>query len=140
MDNVSRRHPERNASHQRAVMKPTTRQLLFWVPRVLTILFAGFLSLFALDVFDEGFGFWGTVVALFMHLIPTWIVLIVLAVSWRWEWVGAVLFAALGLLYVYFAVGRGHPEWTLVISGPLFLVGGLFLLNWLYRKQIRATA
>jgi len=42
---------------------------------------------------------------------------------------------ALGLVCIYFAVGRGHPEWALVISGPLFLAGGLFLLNWLKRKQ-----
>jgi len=26
----------------------------------------------------------------------------------------------------------------LVISGPLFVVGGLFLVNWLKRKEIRA--
>jgi len=121
-------------------MKPTTRQILFWSPRVLTILFALFLSLFALDVFDEGYGFWGTVVALFMHLIPTWIVLAVLAVSWRWEWVGTVSYVTLGLVYAYFAYGRGHPEWTVVIGGPLFLIGGLFLLNWLYRKQVRAKS
>jgi hypothetical protein len=121
-------------------MKRPAKQLLFWSPRVLTILFALFVSLFALDVFGEGYGVWETVVALFMHLIPTWIVLTVLAFSWRWEWIGAVLFVALGLIYAYFAVGRGHPQWTVPISGPLFLVGGLFFLNWLYREQIRATA
>ncbi len=121
-------------------MKPPFRAILFWSPRVLTLLYAVFLSLFALDVFGEGHGFWKTIVALFMHLIPTWIVLVVLAVSWRWEWVGAVLFAALALFYAYVAVGRGHPEWTLVISGPLVLVGGMFLLNWLCREQIRATS
>jgi len=120
-------------------MKATNRRLLYWSPRILTLLFAVFVSLFALDVFDEGYDFWGTVAALFMHLIPTWIVLVVLAVSWRWEWIGAVLFVALGIVYVFLAVGRGHPEWTLVISGPLFVVGGLFLLNWLKRKEIRAV-
>ena len=52
--------------------------------------------MFALDVFDEGLGFWRTVFALFMHLVPTWIVLAVLAVSWRWGLVGVILFAALG--------------------------------------------
>ena len=31
-------------------------------------------------------------------LIPTFLILIVLAVSWRWEWVGAVLFTALAFL------------------------------------------
>ena len=121
-------------------MNTPIRQLLFWSPRVLTLLFAGFLTLFSLDVFGEGYGFWGTVVAFLMHSIPTGIVLVVLTLSWRWEWIGAVLFVALGLIYAYFAVGRGHPEWTDVISGPLFLVGGLFLPNWLYRKQIRASA
>ena len=115
------------------------KELIFWLPRVLTILFALFLSLFALDVFGEGLGFWQTALALFIHLIPTWIILIVLAVSWRWEWVGTILYVALGVLYAYFAVGRSHPEWTLVISAPLFLVGGLFLLNWLCRKQIRTS-
>ena len=120
-------------------MKQRTKQFLYWSPRVLTLLFALFLSLFALDVFEEGYGFWETVLALFMHLIPTWIVLIVLALSWRWEWVGAVLFVALALAYAYFAVGRGHPEWTVLISGPLLLIAGLFLVNWLYRKQIRAS-
>ena len=63
-------------------------------------------------MFGEGYGFWGTIVAFLMHSIPTGIVLIVLALSWRWEWVGAVLFVALALIYAYFAVGRGHPEWT----------------------------
>ena len=121
-------------------MQPPIRQFLFWSPRVLTILFALFLSLFALDVFEEGYGLWETVLALFMHLIPTWIVLIVLALSWRWEWIGAVLFVALALIYAYFAVGRGHPEWIAIISGPLLLIAGLFLVNWLYRKQIRASA
>ena len=120
-------------------MQPPIRQLLFWSPRVLTILFALFLSLFALDVFEEGYGFWETVLALFMHLIPTWIVLAVLALSWRWEWIGTVLFVALALIYAYFAVGRGHPEWTVPISGPLLLIAGLFLVNWLYRKQLRAS-
>jgi ABC-type dipeptide/oligopeptide/nickel transport system permease component len=121
-------------------MKPPIRHLLFWSPRVLTLLFTVCLSLFALDVFDEGLGFWGTIVALFMHLIPTWIVLLVLALSWRWEWIGAVLLVVLGLLYVPLALGRGHPEWTLIISGPLFLMGGLFLVNWLKRKEIRASS
>lgn len=121
-------------------MKPMTRRWLFWLPRVLTILFALFLGVFALDVFEEGLGFWRSVLALLMHLTPTWIVLVVLAVSWRWEWVGAVLYTALAVLYAWFAVGRGHPEWTLIISVPLLLVGGLFLLDWLRRPSLHGLS
>ena len=118
-------------------MKPLNRRLLFWSPRLLTILFAGFLSLFSLDVFGQGYGVWQTVLAFLMHSIPTGIVLVVLAVSWRWEWVGAVLFTALGLSYALMA--WAHPSWIVVISGPLVLVGGLFLLGWCKRKEIRAS-
>ena len=59
------------------------QQLLYWAPRALSIVFAVLSSLFALDVFKEGQGFWVTALALLMHLIPTFLILIVLAVSWR---------------------------------------------------------
>jgi len=109
---------------------------LFWSPRVLCIAFALFLSLFALDVFNEGLGLWKTILALSIHLIPTAFVLVVLAVSWRWEWVGGVLFIAAGILYL--TRMWHHPAAVAGISGPLFLVGALFLLHWLKRVEIRA--
>jgi len=117
-------------------MKGPVRRLLFWSPRVLCIAFALFISLFALDVFNEGLGVVKTIAALSMHLIPTAIIVVVLAVSWRWEWVGGVLFVALGILYL--ARAWHHPSWVVVISGPLFLVGALFLVDWSKRAEIRA--
>lgn len=121
-------------------MRAPVKRLLYWTPRILCILFAAFLSLFALDVFGEGYTFWETVVALLMDLIPTGIVLIVLAIAWRWEWVGAVLFLALGAWYLVTAWGHFHWSAYLMISGPLFLVGVLFLINWLYRAELRASS
>jgi len=108
---------------------------LFWSPRILCILFAGFLSFFALDVFGEGYGVWKTILALLIHLIPTWIFLVVLIISWRWELVGAVLFTGVGFFYLLTTLR--HMSWILPISGPLFLLGILFLLNWLHRKELR---
>ena len=118
-------------------MKRPVKRLLFWAPRILCILFAVFVSLFALDVVGEGYGLWGTILALLMHLIPTAVILIVLAISWRWEWVGGILFIALGVLYLVMSWGRFHWSAYLLISGPLFLVGVLFLVNWLYRAELR---
>lgn len=112
--------------------------MLFWTPRILCLLFAAFLSVFALDVFDEGYGFWKTILALLVHLIPTWIILIVLAISWRWEWVGAILFTALGVLYPVLFWGRFVWYVYLFMSGPLFAVGGLFLVNWFFRRELPA--
>ena len=118
------------------IMRKPFKRLLFWTPRVFCILFALFVSLFALDVFGEGLGFWKTILALFIHLIPTYIVIAVLVAAWRWEWIGGVLFIFLGVLYI--DTWRGHWSAYLVISGPLFLLGGLFFLNWFYREEIRS--
>ena len=59
-------------------MNTSVKRVLFWTPRILCILFAIFLSLFALDVFGEGLGFWKTILALLIHLVPVYIVVIVL--------------------------------------------------------------
>jgi len=110
--------------------------LLLWLPRVLTILFALFISIFALDVFGEGLGFWKTVTALLIHLIPTVVILLLLAVAWRRDWVGAIAYISLGVLYLVIAWGRFHWSAYAAISGPLLLIGLLFFLGWLYRAKL----
>ena len=121
-------------------MKTTTRRLLFWTPRLLGLLFAGFISLFALDVFAEHHGFWNTLRALLIHLIPTGILLLILAFTWRWEWIGGLLFPALGAFYIVAFWGRFHWSAYLILSGSLFVLGALFLLGWKYRSGLRATS
>lgn len=117
------------------IVKTPLRRLLFWAPRILCILLAILLSVFSLDVLGEGYGFWETILALLMHLIPTGIIVTVLVISWRWEWVGGVLFTVLAALYVITTWGRMHWSAYVMISGPLFLTGVLFLINWLCRGK-----
>jgi hypothetical protein len=94
-----------------------------------------FLSLFALDVFSEGYGFGRTVLALLIHLVPVYIVVIVLVIAWRWEWVGAILFIVLSLLYLAFNRGGLHWGVFLAIPGPPFIIGISFLLNWIFKNR-----
>ena len=117
-------------------MKRPVKKILFWSPRVLGILIAVFVSLFALDVFGEGYTTVETIVALAMHLIPTLVILIVLGIAWRWEWIGGFLFVALGVLYITLFWEPSNLPAYLVISGPLFLTGILFLLDGCYRSAI----
>jgi len=120
-------------------MTTPMKKTLFWLPRILCLMFAVFISAFALDVFEGNTGFWRTTLALLMHLIPTAVILIVLVVSWRREWVGAILFIGLSGLFILRFWGNG-PWWIyLIMTGPLFLVGILFLLNWRYRAQLRTS-
>ena len=118
-------------------MSPTAKKLVYWTPRILGILFAIFISLFALDVFNENRTFWEAIGAFFIHLIPTYVVIIVLIVAWKWEWIGAVLCIGLGIFYTAWTWGKFTWLAYAVISGGLILVGILFLLNWKYRAELR---
>jgi hypothetical protein len=117
-------------------MRIPWKPLFLWTPRVACLLYALFLSLFALDVFNEGHGSWKTILALFIHLVPSWIVLGMLGISWRWEWGGALLFASLGVWYVISTWERMHWSAKVLVSGPLFLIGVMFLVDWVYRVRL----
>jgi len=116
------------------------RRILYWSPRVLCIVFAAFVSLFALDVFSEGAGFWGTAGSLFMHLLPTFFIVGVLVLSWRREGVGGIVFIALGVAYVILAWGRFTIGTYAIMSGPLVLAGALFLFNWYQKAKSRSAS
>lgn len=119
-------------------MKHIAMRVLYWAPRVLSLLFAGFISLFALDVFGEGYGFWETLLALFMHLIPTVLILVVTALAWRWEWIGSVTFLSMGSWYLYATSGKEHWLAYVFIAGPLFALAVLYFFNWLWRSELRS--
>jgi hypothetical protein len=121
-------------------MNLRVEKILYWSPRGLGILIAAFVSLFALDVFAEGYSFWETIGALVMHLIPTFVILIVLGIAWRWEWLGGFLFVTLGVLYITLFWEPSNLPAYLLISGPLFLAGFLFLLDGYYRSAILPKA
>jgi hypothetical protein len=101
---------------------------LLWAPRILGIVVSLFIASFALDGFSQGKPFTQALGDVAIHLIPAAILFIVVALSFRREWIGGVTFAGLGVAYA--AMTRDRPDWTLAISGPLLLVGVLFLWSW----------
>lgn len=103
--------------------------LLGIAARVTALAFALFISIFAMDVFGEELGFWKTIAALVVHLLPSFFIIVVLLVSWRFEWVGAFVFLILGVMYVF--TRQADPLAYLLIAGPLFLAGLLFLFSWI---------
>ena len=115
-------------------------KFIFWAPRILSIMFLLFLAVFSLDVFGNGYTFWETVVGLLMHNIPVFILLAVVVISWKHEIVGGIAFILAGLLYIALLLMNPQREWymlswSLMIAGPAFLVGILFLINWFEKKK-----
>jgi len=88
-------------SHSAAEEVPNdevSKKVLYWTPRGLCIAFALFLSMFAMDVFGEGW-LLADFVSPFMHLIPVFVLL------WSWPglgWDGSArpLFAGGALLFL----------------------------------------
>ena len=102
-------------------------RFVFWAPRLGGLAMAVFLALFALDAVN-GQSWTQTVVEIAIHLFPSLLVLALVAVGWKFEWVGAIGFSALAFLYA--AMVRGRLDWISVISTPLLLVGLLFCASW----------
>jgi hypothetical protein len=118
-----------------------TNKLIYWTPRILGIIFVCFLALFSLDIFDGNYGFWGTILGLFMHNIPSLLLGIVIWISWKYEIVGGIVFILAGLAYIATLFMNPQFEWymiswSLTIASPAILVGILFIIGWL-KKQTK---
>ena len=115
-------------------MAKTSAPWLLWTPRVLGILAGLFLGLFATDAFSEGKPLAQALPDFLIHLVPGAVLFVVVALAWRWAWVGAAAF--FGLALVYAASNTSRPDWILAISGPLAIVGALFFWSWRRHAQL----
>lgn len=120
-------------------MKPQTKKIIFWAPRILAIIFIAFLSLFSLDIFDMGLNPWSIVTGLFIHNIPSLILIGILIVAWRYEIVGAMAFCLAGLAYIFLILSNSNFQWymlswSMIIAGPAFAISILFYLGWQNKK------
>jgi hypothetical protein len=118
-------------------MTKALEKLVWWGPRISGLAVAAFLALFALDAFSGSASFFEALPAFAIHLIPSVLVLVVVALAWRFEWIGAIAFIALAALYAVMV--RGRVDWIVVISGPLVLVGVLFLVSWRYHAAVHGV-
>ena len=105
-------------------------KFLYWTPRILTIIFILFLGLFALDAFEGDQSLIKKSGAFIVHLIPNLVLILILILAWKREWIGTIAFTLVGLAYIIMFWGKFPGVTYLAISGPLFLIAILFWLNW----------
>lgn len=114
------------------------KRIMHWLPRVLGITYAVFLSLFAFDVFNEGYGMAEAILALLIHLVPTYFVVACLLVAWWRSRLGGILFLALNLTYGMIFT-RGELTGLLIIAAPLALIGLLFFWAGSMNRKARVS-
>jgi len=98
--------------------------------------------MFSLDVFEPGLTAGQIAIGLFMHNIPAFILAIVVFISWKREIVGGIVFILAGMAHILMTAIRAQLPWyialslSLIIAGPAFLIGILFLVNWFKKKKL----
>jgi hypothetical protein len=111
---------------------------LHWLPRILGIAAILFVSMFALDSFGPGMPLSKQIGNFLIHLIPSYVLLLILLIAWKWELVGGSLFVLVGLGLAPFIFRHNYQMnhsvgmtlfVLLIINVPFVLVGGLFILN-----------
>ncbi len=118
-------------------MNAYSKRALVWAPRTICIIVAAFSTLISLDSF-EGHGLVDGLGRFAVHMLPTYVLIGMLLLSWRREWVGAAVSCTLGTLFLWWnhATHRNAPGVAFVIAAPFFLMGVLYLANWLARRQL----
>jgi len=121
----------------------TSTKVIHWLPRILCILAILFISMFAIDAFDPKYTIWQQIGGFLIHLIPSYILIALLIVAWKWEVVGGIIFMLIGLGFTPFIFihnyHMNHSIWltlsiVLMINMPFVIVGVLFILSH-YKKN-----
>ena len=113
-----------------------TQKTTLYLARILSVLYAVFISIFSFDVFEEKYSFWKMILALFMHLIPTCLLLIIFWISFKKEWIAGLLYLIIGISYIFLAWGKFYWSVYFMIAGPLITIGILFFIsNFLKNKS-----
>ena len=119
-------------------------KIIHWTPRILCIIAVLFISLFALDTFGHGGGFWKEISDFIIHLIPSFILLVFLLIAWKWELIGGIIFTIIGLVMtpiIYshnFAMNQDVVMSLIIIASitlPFIVVGVLFIISHYMKKK-----
>ena len=118
-------------------------RVLHWTPRILCILAILFISLLAMDSFGSDLTFRQQLGEFLLHLVPSYILVILLIIAWKWELIGGIIFALTGLVFSPVIFQHNYKmngsvwaslETVFFITIPFFIVGILFIVSH-YRKK-----
>ncbi len=96
----------------------------YWTPRFLGALYLLFVTLISLKVLDAPILANAPLMAGFL---PSFILLFVLLVAWRWEVAGGIFYVVIAAIYMISSWGNVNPVVHLLVSGLALVCGMLFI-------------
>ncbi len=116
----------------------TSTKVIRWTARILCILAILLLSLLALDSFSSERTFWQNAGAFLMHLMPSFVLLAILIVAWKWEYLGGIILIVAAVVFGVFVFSINYNqrhvslmESIIIVSMvclPFLLAGILFII------------
>ena len=110
-------------------------KILFFVPRILMIVYIIFISMFAFDVFNENQMFLESLIELCIQLIPSIMLSIILWYAWNNQKNGGFLLIGVGVIFTLFFELYTNFTTFLMLGVPIFISGILFLLNYQLKNE-----
>lgn len=106
-----------------------------WIPRILMILFIGLFILFSLDAFGGSEPIINKLMAFFIHLMPSFLLLLFLVISWERPKLAGILFVILGIVFTFYYDTYEDPISFLTVSLIPILAGVLFFIPFILRRR-----
>lgn len=123
----------------------TSLRIIHWLPRIICILAILFTGFFAVDAFAPGLTIWQQLGGFIMNLIPSFILIALLIIAWKWEYFGGIVFTILGLGISPFIfllnynrnkLSLGQSLGIVFITAiPFVVVGILFIISHFMKKK-----
>ena len=121
---------------------------MHWAPRIICMLAILFLSMFAADAFSPELTIWQQLLGFLIHLIPSFVLVAILVLSWKREIIGGIFFTVIGIVLtpVIFSLNykMNHSVGlslgiVAMVTLPFIVAGVLFVLSYFYHKKNRQS-
>jgi len=118
--------------------------ITLWAPRILCIGAILFVSMFALDSFGPRIPFGQQLLNFLMHLIPSFVLTLLLVIAWKRQLIGGILFTIAGIGFSPFVFMLNYNRTQsietslliiLVITIPFVIIGTLFIMGHYMKKE-----
>lgn len=94
--------------------------------RVVAIAGICFISIFAIDIFELDLPPLQKAIGMFMHLLPSLVLIAILLIAWRWRLAGAILYLIVAAVpFLFFR--NNAPGVNLTLAAPFMLAAALFV-------------
>ena len=119
-------------------------KVFHWLPRIICILAILFVSVFAGDAYSPENSFLTQLGEFSKALIPSFILLAILILAWKWEFTGGIIFIGVGLGMSPFIFDYNYTMnhsigmslgIIMAITFPFIVVGILFIISHNMKKK-----